>query len=758
MKRSTSVLNLELLLKPGRRLLLAVALLTIGSFLVPVDTAAQDWIVDTVPNLQIALTASQNNGEDDTIQVLADFYDVSSAALTYDPAENYSLTIEGEGANDTTLDGGLSSGILKITNFAYNAPVIIKDISFWRGLNSSSPQESGLSVNTMAAITIESCLFTRNSGGSVFIIVYNGAVATLVNNIFSGNNAGGQTLYVGAQGGHANITNNTFVGNMSYQHSSSAVFFETLNGGEVINIYNNIVWGAYTAEASFIGTTNLGSVVNAFNNIYRDWTLTGGGTVSEGDNIDDDPLFVTMGTWDDKGTPDQSDDVWSGGDYHLQDSSPARDTGLNSAPALPSTDFDGDPRINNLIIDRGAYEYIFSASPPDIRVTDSVGDPNDLTIDFGNVLVGESSSTQTITVTNNGGLPLNIGSVVQPSAPFTMVGDACSNLPLLIGGCNIDVQFSPTAVGSFTDILTIPSDDPDEGSIDVALSGTAVESFANLGIQKTVNDATVNVGDTVTFSITVNNNGPVLDATGVEVTDLLPAGLDFQNASADPAAAYDQLTGIWSIGSLAINSVATLTIDADVLMAADDSFVTNTAEITASDPNTSVGNKASASVGVGGADLTVTISGPEELSNDEDDILIVTVTNNGPKSAQDVVLEVSCGPKWSSIYIDSPSCVEDPERHITCQLYTMDSNVSRELNFLMTTDNLSVGNAPYSATVQSSTFDPVNNNSDSGSTFLFTAGIGSGPTCFIATAANESQMEPHVKVWQKFQNHFLLNK
>ena len=56
---------------------------------------------------------------------------------------------------------------------------------------------------------------------------------------------------------------------------------------------------------------------------------------------------------------------------------------------------------------------------------------------------------------------------------------------------------------------------------------------ADLSVTKTVSNATPNVGDQITFTVTLSNQGPDA-ATGVQVTDLLPAGLTFCRRDTEP--------------------------------------------------------------------------------------------------------------------------------------------------------------------------------------------------------------------------------
>lgn len=99
---------------------------------------------------------------------------------------------------------------------------------------------------------------------------------------------------------------------------------------------------------------------------------------------------------------------------------------------------------------------------------------------------------------------------------------------------------------------------------------------ADLSMTKTVDNALPEVGQTVTFTLTVTNLSNK-DARDVEVADLLPSGLAFM--SADPAGEYDKDTGVWDVGKVKRNNARSLDITVQVVTA---DLVTNTATITSS--------------------------------------------------------------------------------------------------------------------------------------------------------------------------------
>ena len=113
----------------------------------------------------------------------------------------------------------------------------------------------------------------------------------------------------------------------------------------------------------------------------------------------------------------------------------------------------------------------------------------------------------------------------------------------------------------------------------------------DLSISKTSNVSTANVGDTVVYTLTLANNGPD-NATGVIVTDILHAGLNFVTATPS-VGSYATSTGIWTVGNLNNASSATLTIFTTVKTGYQGQTIPNTATTTANQTDPTPGNNTS---------------------------------------------------------------------------------------------------------------------------------------------------------------------
>ena len=99
------------------------------------------------------------------------------------------------------------------------------------------------------------------------------------------------------------------------------------------------------------------------------------------------------------------------------------------------------------------------------------------TLAFGNELVGTTSPSQSVVVTNSGTDTLNIG-VVSASTPFNIVSDGCSHTAVVAGSsCTVQVDFAPSAMGPAAGTLSIP-DDAVGTPQTVALSGTGLQPHA----------------------------------------------------------------------------------------------------------------------------------------------------------------------------------------------------------------------------------------------------------------------------------------
>jgi len=117
-------------------------------------------------------------------------------------------------------------------------------------------------------------------------------------------------------------------------------------------------------------------------------------------------------------------------------------------------------------------------------------------------------------------------------------------------------------------------------------ASTTITQQADLALTKTVNVASPVVGSNVVFTITVTNNGPN-QADSVQVSDRLPAGFSFVSATPS-VGGYSNVTGIWTIGTMAFPGSATLQITATVNPSGP---YTNTATVSSSTPDPNPGNE-----------------------------------------------------------------------------------------------------------------------------------------------------------------------
>ena len=156
-----------------------------------------------------------------------------------------------------------------------------------------------------------------------------------------------------------------------------------------------------------------------------------------------------------------------------------------------------------------------------------------------------------------------------------------------------------------------------------------INPVADLAIVKEVSNKTPNLGDTITWTLKVTNNGPN-DATGVYVTDSLPAGLIYVDCDGN----YNVNTRVWTIGDLAVGRTAVLNIR--TIVNVSNTTILNVATVDSStyDPD-KTNNKANNTTKANPiADLSVVKLVSDKTAINGDTITwTIIVKNNGPDTA-----------------------------------------------------------------------------------------------------------------------------
>jgi len=275
--------------------------------------------------------------------------------------------------------------------------------------------------------------------------------------------------------------------------------------------------------------------------------------------------------------------------------------------------------------------------------------------------------TFTITLTNNGpDTATNVDVTDVLPDGLTLVSDSPSQgiynagtglwiVGNLANGAQATLIFRATVISPNPQTNTASitaADQPDPNDTNNTASATATPQQADLEIAKTVSNPTPNVGDVITFTVTLTNLGPDA-ATGVAVLDQFPAGLDLISASPSEGT-YDAASGVWTVGIVTITTPETLVFTARVISPEAE---TNTASISAADqfdPN-GANNQAEATATPQQADLLVTKTVDNSTPNVGDTInFVITVANIGPDAATHVQL-TDVLPAGLSLLANAPS-------------------------------------------------------------------------------------------------------
>lgn len=350
------------------------------------DACTMNHCVSNSAELQASMTEAENNGVDDVIQLIQGVYGISgnnNASFSYNSSELHSLVIRGgytagcssrdpDPAN-TVLDGEgigrvFSMNVRSVSSFA---GIVIEDVTIQNG------NAGGINVfMDMGNLWLRKNVIKDNSGDSAVSIVTERATVTLAGNMVRNNNAGyyaglavestygdtilqnniivdntadnyGGGVFVRTDVGYISLTNNTL-----YQNSALAswgfgggLYIVLSNAAAKADIYNNIIWGnSASSGGDGLVDNSAGGTINVYNNGFDPEDVEvdfASRNINEGANINSAPQFADP----------------AAGDYHLSSGSPFIDSGDNTAPFLPSEDFDGDDRLLGLTADVGADEY-----------------------------------------------------------------------------------------------------------------------------------------------------------------------------------------------------------------------------------------------------------------------------------------------------------------------------------------------------------------------------------------------------------------
>ncbi len=237
--------------------------------------------------------------------------------------------------------------------------------------------------------------------------------------------------------------------------------------------------------------------------------------------------------------------------------------------------------------------------------------------------------------------------------------------------------------------------------------------FSDLAVSKTASSSAVNAGNNFSYSVTITNNGSS-NATGIILSDVLPAGINYLSAAASHGS-YNPADGLWSVGALADQEVASLTLNvrADTVSVA--TVVTNTADNLAldqADPN--AGNDSDS------VDVTITPSPVIQIIKSVETLSDPVNNSSNPKAIPGAVMQytiMSSNSGFAATDTDSVTVTDSIPANTEMFVGDIAAIGSGPLAFI---DGSTSSTLSYSFTALGSNTDDLEFSSDGGATFSYT--------------------------------------
>ncbi|MDN5762273.1 MAG: DUF11 domain-containing protein [Microlunatus sp.] len=258
------------------------------------------------------------------------------------------------------------------------------------------------------------------------------------------------------------------------------------------------------------------------------------------------------------------------------------------------------------------------------------------------------------------------------------------------------------------------TDDPDPGD-NRATAPVLIAQASGVSVVKTPGAATVTPGQEVSWTVRVRNAGPSL-ARDVQVSDAVPAGMTGIEVTAPEGVDCETGAAVrCDIGNLRVGAGAEveLTLTGTLNPDYEASSLSNTAVVTTAtaDPDGSDNSSTAISQVVAGADLSVTKTGPATVTAGDRISWEVTVSNDGPSTARDVVVSDTVPTGVGSVVTtatdgDAEDCQVDGST-VTCRITRLASGADAAFTISGVVDPATTAaTLTNTATVSSATADP----------------------------------------------------